>query len=100
SCQANSMRPDVGHFFNSCPGSTTVNVDTCQTSWDTILYMRSGSATSADVACNDSVPGCGPSGFAADIQGAVVSGANLQWVIVDGYGATGQGNYTLHYTIN
>jgi hypothetical protein len=99
-CQANSLRPDVGHFFLTCPNTSyTVSADTCQTSWDTIMYLRSGSATTPDVACNDSVPGCGPNGFAAEITGASVSGANLQWLIVDGYGATGQGNYTLSYTI-
>jgi hypothetical protein len=99
SCQANSMRPDVGHFFLSCPGTTfTVDADTCQTSWDTILYLRSGNATTADVVCNDH-GGCGPSGFAAQFSGATVAGANLQWLIVDGYGTSGEGAYTLNYTI-
>ena len=99
-CQANSNRPDVGHFFLSCPNTTyTVNADTCQTTWDTILYLRSGTATSSDVACNDSVPGCGPNGWAAAISGVHVSGANLQWLIVDGFGQTGEGAYTLNYMI-
>jgi hypothetical protein len=100
-CQANSARPDVGHFFLTCPSTTyTVDADTCLTSWDTILYLRSGKATSADVACNDSVPGCGPNGWAAELTGVSVSGANLQWLIVDGFGQTGEGPYTLRYTIH
>ena len=37
--------------------------------------------------------------FASRISGATVSGANLQWIIVDGFGTGGQGAYTLSYTI-
>ena len=57
-----------------------------------------GAATSGDVACSDDVPGCGNS-LQSHISGATVSGANLQWLIVDGFGQTGNGNYALTYSV-
>ncbi|MGN6111231.1 MAG: MopE-related protein [Kofleriaceae bacterium] len=101
SCEANTLQPDVGHFFLTCPATTyRVGASTCTgTSFDTIVYLRSGSATSADVACSDDETGCGTNGYQSRFTGAMVSGANLQWLIVDGFGQTGNGPYTLSYTI-
>jgi hypothetical protein len=101
SCESNTNQPDVGYFFLSCPSRTyTVSANTCTgTAFDTVLYIRSGRATTADVACSDDVSGCGSSGFQSRITGATVSGANLQWLIVDGFGTSGNGSYTLTYTV-
>ena len=47
-------------------------------------------------------PSWGPSGelvFQSRITGATVSGANMQWLIVDGFGTSGNGSYTLTYTV-
>ena len=100
SCEANTMQPDVGYFFLSCPSvTTTVSANTCTgTAFDAVVYMRAGAATAADVACSDDVSGCG-NGLQPRITGAAVSGANLNWIIVDGFGQTGNGSYTLTYAI-
>jgi hypothetical protein len=93
------MQPDVAYFFTSCPSTTTVSANTCSgTAFDSIVYMRKGAATSSDFACSDDVSGCG-NGFQAKITGATVSGADLNWIIVDGFGQTGNGAYTLTYSI-
>jgi len=99
-CEANSSQPDVGYFFLTCPSTTyTVGANTCTgTAFDSIVYLRSGAATTADVACSDDVSGCG-NGLDGKFTSATVSGANLQWLIVDGFGTTGNGGYTLTYTI-
>ena len=92
--------PDVGYFFLTCPNRTyTVGANTCTgTGFDSVVYLRSGAATGADVACSDDASGCG-NGLQGRFTGASVAGANLQWLIVDGFGTTGNGAYTLTYTI-
>lgn len=98
-CEANSHQPDVGHFFASCPGSQLVSANTCAgTAFDAILSLRRGAATSADLSCSDDVSGCG-NGLQPKIVNASVSGADLIWVILDGFGTTGNGAYTLTYSI-
>jgi hypothetical protein len=100
SCEANTMQPDVAHFFTSCPSvTTTVSANTCTgTAFDAVVYIKAGQATAADVACSDDVSGCG-NGLQPRITNATVSGANLNWIIVDGFGTTGNGAYTLTYSI-
>jgi len=100
SCEANTMQPEAAHYFLSCPAvTTTVSANTCSgTAFDAVVYMRAGAATAADVACSDDVSGCG-NGLQPRITGAAVSGANLNWIIVDGFGQTGNGSYTLTYSI-
>ena len=101
SCETNTPAPDVGHFFRTCPGRNySVTASTCTgTAFDSVLYLRSGTATTADLACSDDAAGCGSGGLQSKITGATVSGANLQWLIVDGFGQTGSGNYTLTYSV-
>lgn len=99
-CEANSMQPDVGYFFLTCPGTSyTISANTCSgTAFDSVIYLRSGAATAGDVACGDDASGCG-TGLQSRITSATVSGANLRWLIVDGFGTSGNGAYTLSYTI-
>lgn len=99
-CEANSAQPDVGHFFLTCPNRTySVAASTCSgTAFDSILYLRTGSASTGDVACSDDVSGCG-NNLQAYFTGATVGGPNLNWLIVDGFGQTGNGNYTLSYSV-
>jgi hypothetical protein len=100
SCETNTNQGDVGHFFLTCPSFTyTVDASTCTgTSYDSVLYLRTGAATSADVACSDDVSGCG-SNLQSRFTGATVVGGNLHWLIVDGFGSTGNGSYSLTYTV-
>ena len=100
-CEPDSGQPDDGYFFTTCPAQTvTVGASTCGGSTvDTIIYLRSGSAKSSSVACDDD--GCGSGTFESTFSGATVTGASLQWLIVDGWGTgpSGHGAYTLTYTI-
>jgi hypothetical protein len=99
SCEANTHQPDVAHFFTTCPGANTISANTCTgTGFDTIIYMKTGSATGADVACSDDVSGCG-NGLQSKLTNVSVSGANVSFIIVDGFGTSGNGAYTLSYTI-
>ena len=95
SCEANTLRPDSAHFTMTCPGANTISANTCSgTAWDTVIYLRRGAATASDTTCADD--NCS---LQSRITNASMSGANLLWLIVDGYGMTGEGAYTLGYTI-
>ena len=100
SCEANTLQPDVSYYFLSCPSvTTTVSANTCSgTAFDAVVYVKAGVATAADVACSDDVSGCG-NGLQPKITGATVGGPNLNWIIVDGFGQSGNGAYTLTYSI-
>jgi hypothetical protein len=99
-CETNSAQPDVGYFFLSCPNRTySVAASTCSgTAFDSVLYLRSGAATTGDVACSDDVSGCG-NNLQSYFTGATVGGPNLNWLIVDGFGTAGNGNYTINYSV-
>lgn len=94
-----STKPDVGYYFMTCPGTKLVDANTCTgTAFDTILYIRSGTTTSPDVACDDDT-GCSV-GYLSRIDDAVVTGPNIHWVIVDGFESSmGSGPFTLTYAI-
>lgn len=96
SCESNTPRPESVHFSTTCPGANSLSANTCTgTSWDTVIYMKVGAATASDVACGDD--NCS---FQSRITNASVTGANLLWIFVDGYGMTSEGTYTLGYTLN
>ncbi len=99
-CESNSSQPDEAYFFLTCPSTTyAVSANTCTgTAWDSVIYLRRGTATGGDTACSDDVSGCG-SGLQSRITGSSISGANLNWIVVDGFGTTGNGAYTLTYSI-
>ena len=101
SCEANSAQPESAYFFLTCPSRTySVSANTCgSTAFDTVVYMRAGTATSGDLACSDDVSGCGSGGLQSKITGASLGGANVNWIIVDGFGQTGNGNYALTYSV-
>jgi hypothetical protein len=100
SCESNTPQPEAAYFFLTCPSvTTTVSANTCSgTAFDAVVYIKAGAATAADVACSDDVSGCG-NGLQPKITGATLSGANVNWIIVDGFGQTGNGAYTLTYSI-
>ncbi|MCE9572837.1 MAG: hypothetical protein K8W52_06745 [Deltaproteobacteria bacterium] len=97
-CQSSTAAKDVGYFFLTCPNTTkTVGANTCTgTTWDSVVYLRHGSANTGDVACNDD--SCG---LESSFTGATIATAGLNWLIVDGYSlaSTTCGAYTLTYTI-
>ena len=83
-----------------CPATTrTVGANTCTgTTWDSVVYLRKGAASSGDVACSDDVASCG-TGLQSSFTNAAAVGPGLFWLTVDGY-LTNSGAYTLTYTIN
>ena len=104
SCEVDSTQPDDGYFFTTCPSAAqTVGASTCSgPGTDTIIYLRSGGAHTQSIACDDD--GCQTSAsgpFTSEFSGAKITGANLQWLIVDGWGdgPSGKGAYTLTWTI-
>jgi len=83
-----------------CPGSHAIGASTCTgTAFDTIIYLKASTASAADLACSDDETGCG-NGLQSRFTGATLTGPGLGIVIVDGFGQTGNGAYTLTYTIN
>lgn len=79
--------------------SAVVGASTCTgTAFDTVIYLRSGGAQAGDIACSDDVTGCG-NNYQSRFSGATVTGPDLEWLIVDGFGQTGNGNYTISYTV-
>jgi hypothetical protein len=97
-CQSSTAAKDVGYYFLTCPNTTrTVGANTCTgTTWDSVVYLRHGSASTGDVACNDD--SCG---LASSFTGGSITQSGLNWLIVDGYSlaTTTCGAYTLTYTI-
>src|SRR5436305_953812 len=76
--------------------SGTATIQTCGsgTNFDSVVYMRSGTCTGAEIACNDD--GCANStglGRASNITPAVTAG-HTYYIVVDGYGS-GQGTFSL-----
>ena len=100
SCEAETViRGEGVHFFPSCPGNNSVSAETCTaTTIDTVMYLRTGTADTADVVCGDD--NCGVRSKITK----VIAGANIQWVIVDGFAkatsapGVGEGPYTLTYS--
>jgi hypothetical protein len=59
SCESQTNQPDQAYYFLSCPSRTyTIGANTCTgTAFDSVIYMRSGRAITADVACSDDSSG-------------------------------------------
>ena len=80
--------------------SGTATIQTCGasgTSFDTVLYMRSGTCqTGSQNACNDDTSGCATGGSNSEgsrITPSVTAGQTY-YIVVDGYGGA-SGNFTL-----
>ncbi len=81
--------PENVHYFTVCPAtSRTVTATTCSlASWDTTLYLRSG--TGIDVSCNDDA--CG---LQSSLSGGI-TGPGLWGVFVDGWSTASSGAYSV-----
>ena len=98
-CGVTSGSPEkVFQWTPTVSGTATVQTCGSGTTFDTVLYMRSGTCGGgAEVACNDDA--CANStgaGIASRITSAVTAGQTY-YIVVDGYGG-GQGNFTLTVT--
>jgi len=88
------------------PRSGVATIQTCsatQTTFDTVLYVRSATCTSGpDLACNDDTVGCGTTADGANprhgskLTPTVVAGQTY-YLVVDGYNGA-QGSFALTVT--
>jgi len=102
-CAASTAAPErVFQWTPAVSGTATIQTCGASTNFDTVLYMRGGSVTGAQVACNDDTAGCGITldgtnpRRASRITPAVTAGQTY-FIFVDGYGAGG-GNFGLTVT--
>ncbi len=98
-CQPNAGGPDQGYYFMTCPAvSKIISADTCTgTTFDSILSLRKGNASSTSVACADD-GGC-TGALQSNLPDITVNTSGLYWFIVDGYNTQG-GPFTLNYSFN
>jgi hypothetical protein len=101
SCGSTGSAPE--RVFRWTPAvSGTATVSTCSataTTYDTALYMRSGSCIGAEVSCNDDTSGCATTrngGQGSRLAPAVVAGQTY-YIVVDGYGGQ-SGSFSLTVT--
>jgi hypothetical protein len=86
-------------FRWTAPRSGTATLRTCGTStnYDTVVYVRQGTCTGSEVACNDDTPGCavadGSTYHGSTINLSAVSGTTY-FIVVDGYNGR-SGNFGL-----
>ena len=99
SCQANASGPDQGYYFMTCPAvSRVISADTCTgTTYDSIVSLRKGNTSTADVACADDT-GC-TGALQSNLPDVTVNTSGLYWFIVDGYNGAA-GAFTLNYSFN
>ena len=89
SCGSTGARDAV--FAWTAPTSGTWNFDLYDSSYDTVLYMRSGSCTGSEVDCDDDYWGtAGASYFSAG-----VTAGTTYYIFVDGYSSSSCGAYQL-----
>jgi hypothetical protein len=87
---ATSTSPDVAYSFTA-PSNGTYTFDTNGSAFDTVLYVKDGSCTGAEIACDDD------SGNGTQSVVQVSLNPNETVVIyVDGFGTNSSGNYTLN----
>ncbi len=99
-CQMTSTAQDAAYFFTVCPATTrAVTASTCSaaTTFDSVVYLRRGAATSADLGCDDD--SCGDPTLASVMPSTNAVGPGLFWLTVDGYQAA-CGPFSLTYAIN
>jgi len=97
SCGSSSTTPDVWYKYTAAK-SGTLKLDTCGSSYDTVLSLHSGcpGTSSNQLKCNDDCGGS-PCGGTASCFSRTVTKNVTYYIRVSGYnGATG--NFTLHVT--
>jgi len=99
-CASSNNAPE--QVFAWTPAASgQAQISTCSataTSYDTVVYVRSGSCTSgAQIACNDDTTGCltsEPNDHHGSRLTANVTAGQTYYIVVDGY-ATSHGAFTL-----
>jgi hypothetical protein len=98
--------PAPERIFRWTPAvSGTATIQTCNatsTTYDTVVYVRSGTCTGPQISCNDDTTGCGTSTDPSNphrgsrVRPTVVAGQTY-YIVVDGYGGA-QGTFSLTVT--
>jgi hypothetical protein len=98
-CNASNVAPEMVYRWSPTRSGQAL-ISTCGggTSYDTAVYVRSGSCAGTELACNDDTPGCAngePSSYhGSSISLSVTAGATYV-IVVDGY-ADRRGTFTLN----
>lgn len=75
----------------------TVNLDMCTSQFDTKIYIYEGACGSMNsetaIYCNDDA--CGVNGWRSRLENVVLEAGQTYFLIIDGYGAMDQGDFTL-----
>src|SRR5262245_15924247 len=96
SCGSSLAAPErVYRWTPSTSGVATFSTCGSGTTYDSVVYVRSGSCTGSQIACNDDGP-CttSSSSFQGSRTTATVTAGQTYYVVVDGYGSA-RGTYTL-----
>ena len=83
--------PDMAYAWRA-PSAGSYVIDTAGTAHDTILYLRDGSCTGAELACNDDAPS---GGGQSSVCVTATAGQSFL-IIVDGYDSTARGPFVLN----
>jgi YVTN family beta-propeller protein len=88
--------PDRVYRYDAV-ATDTVNLEMCGSEFDTKLYIYEGvcpeSNSGQALYCNDDA--CGVNGWRSRLEGVVFEQDKTYFIVVDGYGATDAGNFTL-----
>src|SRR5204863_110569 len=79
-------------FLYKAPTAGSYTIDTLGSAFDTLLYVRNGTCSGGELACNDDSNGTRQSQVTVEL----VAGQSIV-VVVDGYG-TASGSYNLNIT--
>jgi hypothetical protein len=89
SCGSDNHHHNVWYTFTAVADGT-VDIDTCGSSYDTVLRVYTGGCGSfTEVACNDDGPNCSPASelLAAEGTGVAVTNGTQYWIEVAAYTA-------------
>lgn len=91
--------PDVVYSYTA-PGDQTIDIDLCNSSYDTKVYVYAGSITpGSPIGCNDDgCPGSAPASYRSSLTGIGLTGGVTYYIIVDGYSDSDSGTFELNIT--
>jgi hypothetical protein len=90
SCDGGGNNAPDASFLFTAPASDSYQIDTLGSAFDTVLYVRDGSCSAAQLACNDDANGT----LQSLVTVALNAGESVV-IVVDGYG-TRSGAFTLN----
>jgi hypothetical protein len=94
--------PDVVYAYTPS-ANVVVNLSLCGSGYDTKMYVYNSDppTVGSPVACNDDSPVCGSgsAGYRSYIGALSLSAGTTYYIIVDGYGSSSNGTYTLNVTV-